>query len=186
VNRASRLFKLQVVGTGWQYSKLRLLQKVFDFVVQFLQRSVTRANVKYFVNNFAALGFSRVLVDPNVFVSYDAKTFESLERVSGQVGRVDFNLRTVSRQSVATLGVFRGRPACAVCIPLDGSKGRDPDHSKTYWFTWLSYYQLLGVPVANTPNVTSLHDCTDAFAKSCALSRGNRVAPTVWNASSIC
>ena len=134
-------------------------------------------------HDFAALGFSRVLVDPNVLVSYDAKTFESLELVSGQVGRDDFNLRIVSRESVATLEVFRDRPACSVCIPLDGSKGRDPDHSKTYWFNWLSHYQLLGVPVANTPNVTSLHDCTDTFAKSCDLSRGKRVAPALWNAS---
>jgi len=134
-------------------------------------------------HDFAALGFPRVLVDPNVLVSYDVKTFESLELVSGPVGREDINLRTVSPDKVATLAVFRDRPPCSVCIPLDGSKGRDPDHSKTYLFNWFSHYQLHGVPIASSPHVTSVHDCADTFAKSCALSKGKRVEPVLLNAS---
>ena len=127
-------------------------------------------------HDFAALGYPRVLVDPNVFVAYDAQTFESLERE-------EYNLRPLLPYRGETLEVYRDRPACSVCIPLDGSKGRDPDHKKSHTFNWLQHYQKNGVPVATTTNVTSLHDCEDTFARSCALSRGKRVKPVIWNAS---
>ena len=133
-------------------------------------------------HDFAALGFPKVLLDPNVLVSYDSKTFEALEKVSGKVGRVDFNLRTVSH--VPTLEGYRDRPACSSCVPLDGSKGRDPDHSKTYSFNWLSFYQERGVPIASNPRAISIHDCTDSFARSCTIPRGIRSDPVLWNASS--
>ena len=133
-------------------------------------------------HDFAALGFPKVLLDPNVLVSYDSKTFEALEKVSGKVGRVDFNLRTVSR--VPTLEGYRDRPACSSCVPLDGSTGRDPDHSKTYSFNWLSFYQERGVPIVSNPRAISIHDCTDSFARSCTIPRGIRIDPVPWNASS--
>ena len=133
-------------------------------------------------HDFAALGFPKVLVDPNVLVSYNSKTFEALEKDSGKVGRVDFDLRTVSR--VPTLEGYRDRPACSSCVPLDGSTGRDPDHSKTYSFNWLSFYQERGVPIASNPRSISIHDCTDSFARSCTIPRGIRIDPLPWNASS--
>ena len=176
-------FQVTCCWNGLAVLKADAFAKGVRFRRSILANECHASECEIICHDFAALGYPRVLVDPNVLVTYDAETFEALERSSGQVRREKYNSHYPSSLSAGTLKIFRDRPACSVCIPLDGSKGRDPDHKKSHTFNWLKHYQQNGVPVASAPNVTSLHNCPDTFARNCALSRGRRVEPVTWNAS---
>jgi hypothetical protein len=159
---------------------LTLRAKVFtDLGVRF-RRSLDdtechAAETELICHDFAALGHPKMLVDPQVTVTYTKAEYVALS--NSRSSPHSYSLRRTnmfSNESIATVETWAERPSSTECAPLDGHAGDHPDRGRIRHVDWNAHYAEMGVPVASEKKITSLHACDGPSASQCVLSGGKR------------
>ena len=159
---------------------LTLRAKVFtDLGVRF-RRSLDdtechAAETELICHDFAALGHPKMLVDPQVTVTYTKAEYVALS--NSRSSPHSYSLRRTnmfSNESIATVETWAERPSSTECAPLDGHAGDHPDRGRIRHVDWNAHYAEMGVPVVSEKKITSLHACDGPSASQCVLSGGKR------------
>ena len=134
------------------------------------------AETELICHDFAALGYPKMLVDPQVTVTYTKAEYVALS--NSRFDARSYSLRRTdlfANESIDTLKTWENRPSSTECAPLDGHVGDHPDRGRVHQVDWNTHYNKAGVPVASEKKVLSLHECTGPAARQCSLSGGKRV-----------
>lgn len=159
---------------------LTLRAKVFTDLGARFRRSLDdtechAAETELICHDFAALGHPKMLVDPQVTVTYTKAEYVALSH--SRSSPHSYSLRRTnmfSNESIATVETWAERPSSTECAPLDGHAGDHPDRGRIRHVDWNAHYAEMGVPVASDKKITSLHACDGPSASQCVLSGGKR------------
>lgn len=138
------------------------------------------AETELICHDFAALGYPKMLVDPQVTVAYTQAEYNALS--ASRPSAHSYSLRRTdlfTNESIHTVETWIDRPPSTECAPLDGHDGNDPDRGRVHRVDWNVHYGKVGVPVASEKSTISLHECTGPKASECVLSGGKRVIPSL-------
>lgn len=127
-------------------------------------------------HDFAALGYSKMLIDPQVTVTYTKAEYIALSNSHSDARSYSRRWTNLfANESIDTLKTWLTRPSSTECAPLDGHEGDHPDRGRTYQVNWNNHYGKVGVPVASEKKTVSLHICTGPAANQCSLIGAKRV-----------
>ena len=133
------------------------------------------AETELICHDSAALGFSKILVDPEVTVAYTKAEYIALR--DSQPSVRSYSLRRtdlLANRTIHSVEKWSVLPSSTECAPLDGHTGDHPDRGRTHLVDWKVHYVKMGVPVASNKTVTSLLSCSGPSAHECTLRDGNR------------
>ena len=159
---------------------LTLRAKVFTDLGARFRRSLDdtechAAETELICHDFAALGHPKMLVDPQVTVTYTKAEYIALSNSHSSAH--SYSLRRTNmftNESIATVETWAERPSSTECAPLDGHAGDHPDRGRIRHIDWNTHYAKMGVPVASEKTTTTLHVCDGPSASQCVMSGGKR------------
>ena len=134
------------------------------------------AETELICHDFMALGYPKMLVDPQVTVTYTKAEYVALS--TSRPSAHSYSLKRTdlfANETIKTVETWVDSPPTTECAPLDGHEGNDPDRGRVHEVDWNIHYSKVGVPVASGKRTVSLHDCAGPKASECVLSGGKRV-----------
>ena len=160
---------------------LTLRAKVFTDLGARFRRSLDdsechAAETELICHDFVALGYPKMLVDPQVTVTYTQAEYVALSNSRSSAHSYSLKRTDLfANEPNDTVETWVDSPSITECAPLNGHEGNHPDRGRVHEVDWNIHYSKVGVPVASEKRTISLHECAGPKASDCVLSGGKRV-----------